>query len=397
MMDTRLGFLLAMLLIVTIPYLLWRVGRTERFAPLVVVQILTGIALGPGVMGDLYPIYYKTIFTGPVIQLLNGIAWWAVMLFVMLAGIELDLRAAWKDRAESFTVAGLAMIMPLFLGAGAATFLLHQGSWIGPKARDWQFVLGLAMACAVTALPILVIFLEKLGVLRSPLGQRVLRYASIDDLAIWLILAIILMDWSRLLHQAAFILGFMVAGFTIRWIMRRLPASDRWPVSLIWLVLCAYGADAAGLHFMVGAFLSGVVLDRAWFGNDALDRFRHHVLFALMPVFFLSTGLRTDWGVGGLEVMTAAGLLLLAAVAGKILGVMIAGEWFRWPRGESWVIGWLLQTKALIMIIFANILLDYQLILPGTFTALLLMAVMSTMLTIPMVDRSHFIRRGSRR
>jgi len=102
-----------------------------------------------------------------------------------------------------------------------------------------------------------------------------------------------------------------------------------------------------------------------------------------MPVYFLSTGLRTNWTVGGAAVFAAAGLLLTAAVAGKLLGVGLAGRILGWQRGEGWLIGWLLQTKALIMIIFVNILLDKQIITGASFTALLLMALGSTMLTIP--------------
>ena len=104
-----------------------------------------------------------------------------------------------------------------------------------------------------------------------------------------------------------------------------------------------------------------------------------------MPVFFLSTGLRTDWNVGGAAVFVAAAWLLVASVAGKLLGVHLAGRWLGWAPGESAVVGWLLQTKALIMIIFANVLLDKGVIAASTFTALLLMAVASTVLTVPMV------------
>jgi Kef-type K+ transport system membrane component KefB len=105
----------------------------------------------------------------------------------------------------------------------------------------------------------------------------------------------------------------------------------------------------------------------------------------VMPVFFLSTGLRTRWDVGGVAVFVAAAWLLAAAVAGKLLAAHLAGRILGWAQGEAGLIGWLLQTKALIMIIFANILLDKQVITNATFTALLLMAVASTMLTVPMV------------
>jgi Kef-type K+ transport system membrane component KefB len=241
------------------------------------------------------------------------------------------------------------------------------------------------MSCAVTALPILILFMEKLAILRQPLGQRILRYASLDDIAIWGVLAVILMDWHRVGKQALFLALFAAAAWGLRRAMLKLPAKDRWYVALIWLVVCAFGADWCGLHFMVGAFLAGVVMDAEWFDQDQMDLLRHHVLLVMMPVFFLSTGLRTSWGVGGSAVFLMAGVLLLASVAGKLAGVHLAGRILGWKPGEASLIGWLLQTKALIMIIFANVLLDKQIITADTFTALLLMAVGSTMLTIPVV------------
>jgi Kef-type K+ transport system membrane component KefB len=100
--------------------------------------------------------------------------------------------------------------------------------------------------------------------------------------------------------------------------MARCSESDRWYAVLIWLAVVSFGADWAGLHFMVGAFLAGAVLDAAWLGVERLDSLRHHVLLVLMPVFFLSTGLRTNWELGGTVVFLGAGLLLAASVGGKL-------------------------------------------------------------------------------
>ncbi|WP_306605277.1 cation:proton antiporter [Azonexus sp.] len=384
-MNTTELFLIAMILIFALPWLIWRIGRTEYYAPLVVVQILTGILLGPGVLGQAFPDYYSFVFTAPVIQSLNGIAWWAVMIFVMIAGIELDLRKAWAYRRESGITAGLALGVPLLLGSVAAGILLLADGWLGAQGLRWQFILGVGMACAVTALPILILFMEKLDVLRQPIGQRILRYASLDDIAIWGVLALILMDWSRVGKQLVFLLAFVVIGWLFHKLMARLVERDRWYVALIWLAVCGFGADWAGLHFMVGAFLAGAVMEAEWFDQEKMDLLRHHVLLVAMPVFFLSTGLRTNWTLGGETVFVAAALLLVASVAGKLIGVRIAGRILNWAPGEASIIGWLLQTKALIMIIFANILLDREIITSEAFTALLLMAVASTMLTVPMV------------
>lgn len=378
-------YLIALAIIFTIPYLIWRIGRTDYYAPLVVVQIIAGILLGPGILGRIYPDYYAFVFTQPVVQSLNGIAWWAVMVFVWIAGTELDLKKAWVHRRESTVTAGFALATPLLLGSLVAAGLSLQSGWMGPSGHRWQFVLGVGMACAVTALPILILLLEKLDILRQPVGQRMLRYASLDDIAIWGVLALILMDWQRVGMQVSFLLAFAVSSYAFRRLMVRLPESDRWYVGLIWLAVCSFGADWCGLHYMVGAFLAGAVMDSEWFDQKQMDQLRHHVLLVVMPVFFLSTGLKTNWNVGGEAVFVAAALLLVAAVAGKLIGVRIAGRILKWAPGEASIIGWLLQTKGLIMIIFANVLMDKGIIAAETFTALLLIAVASTMLTVPVV------------
>ncbi len=383
-MTTSEVFLIAMVIIFTVPYLIWRGLRTDYYAPLVVVQTFAGILLGPGVLGAAFPDYYDFVFRPPVVQALNGLALWAVTLFVWIAGVELDIGAAWRQRRETLFAAGAALGSPMILGCLAALFLVSP-AWMGSAAQPWQFVIAVGMSCAVTALPILVLLMDKLDMLRKPLGQRILRYASLDDIAIWTVLALIMLDWTRVGRQLAFLAAFALAAWLVRKLMARLPQTDRWYVGIIWLAACALGADWCGLHFMVGAFLSGAVLDAAWFGEEAIDSMRRNLLVIGMPVYFLSTGLRTDFAVGGATVLLVAAALLLISTIGKLAGTHLAGRFLGWQRGEASIIGWLLQTKGLIMIVFANVLLDQKLITNGTFTALLLMALGSTMLTVPLV------------
>jgi Kef-type K+ transport system membrane component KefB len=160
-MNTTELYLIAMLLVFSVPWFVWRVARTDYWAPLVVVQILTGILLGPGLLGAVFPEYYRFVFTPQVIGALNGVAWWAVMLFVFIAGVELDLSAAWEHKRESGITAGLALGAPLLLGCGAAWAMMAWPGWIGPAGAPWQFVLGVGMSCAVTALPILILLWKR--------------------------------------------------------------------------------------------------------------------------------------------------------------------------------------------------------------------------------------------
>ena len=139
--------------------------------------------------------------------------------------------------------------------------ILINPGWIGPKGEPWQAILGIGMACAVTALPILMLLMDRLAILRTPLGQRVLRYASLDDIAIWAVLAIILLDWSRMERQLGFICVFPVLAWAVRMAMRRLAEPERLRASMVWLA-------AAGLLHRLGHS------DKTGFA----DRFIDHVL-----------------------------------------------------------------------------------------------------------------------
>jgi Kef-type K+ transport system membrane component KefB len=193
------------------------------------------------------------------------------------------------------------------------------------------------------------------------------------------------MDWDRILHQGIFLAGYIMAAVVMRTYMPRLSHQDRWSISVIWLIVCALLADWAGLHYMVGAFLAGVIIDSEWFDQSQLDTFRHTVLLVLMPVFFLSTGLRTSWELGGSAVIAVAVILFIVQFISKQLGVRLAGVKLGWSVDETKIIGYLLQTKALIEIIFASVLLDKGIITSAMFTALLLMAILSTVVTTPLV------------
>jgi Kef-type K+ transport system membrane component KefB len=385
-MTTVQLFLLALFLIYIVPLSIWKFGRTDYFAPLVTIQILVGIVMGPGILGHLSQETYQIIFSPSVIQLLNGLAFWGVMIFVFLAGIELDLQGLKNKKTDTLIANIFAIGVPLIFGSICAIFLMKTfPDLAGPKASTWQFALGIGMASAVTALPILVLFMEKLKILRLPFGQRILRYASLGDIFLWSILGVILLDWTRLQLELLFLLTYFLAGFYFRKIIPKLKYDEKIYASLIWLILCALGADYCGMHFMVGAFLAGAFLEIDWFKKEKIDSLRLHVLILLMPIFFLSTGLKTHWELDSSIVIGIALIIFFVQLLGKFIGIKIAASLLGWKKGESSIVAWLLQTKALIEIIFVNILLDKEIISNQMFTVMLLMALISTMCTIPMV------------
>lgn len=381
------NYLLILLGIFTIPYFVWRLGKTDKYAPLVVVQILMGIIFGPGIFGHYLPKTYESVFSGDTIRMMSGVATWAVVLFVSTAGLEINLRAARNDWRETATTASFALFTPLIIGMPLVIFLSFNHRWIGDDAHKWQFVLSTGMALSVTALPILVLLLDRMKILKTDIGVRCLRYASFDDVAIWTVFAIIMLEWNRVARQAVFLLVYVAVSFAIRKYADRISQQDRLPMFLGWVVLCALLADWSGLHYIVGGFLAGLVIDEDWISEEVLSNLRKYVLLLLMPVFFLSTGLRTDWELGNPIVIMLAIVLFVVQAFGKITGIRLAALVNGWDRQEATTIGWLLQTKALIEIIFCTIMLDKGVISPQMFTALLFMAVFSTIATTPVVTK----------
>lgn len=381
-------FLVSLAIIFLFPYFFWKFFKTDNYMPLVVVQIVSGIILGPGLVGKNFPEFYNTIFTEDNIKVLSGIAWWGVMLFVWTAGVELNLKEAVNKKKDTLITALFALSTPLLFGSILALIISNYPGWMGQSANTWQFVFGIGMATAVTALPILILLMEKLNIFNKELGKRTLRYASLDDILIWAVLAIIIMDWQRVIRQIIFLPTFIVLSYILNKIMNKVKDHrDRWAIAMFWIIFIGFAADWSGLHYMVGAFLAGLAMKSDWFDKKEMQMFRNNVLLILMPIFFLITGLKTNWTVSGALVILVAIILLFTQFGSKVLGVSIAGKILKWKKTDALIIGVLLQTKALIEIIFCTVLLDKGIITSQMFTALLIMAVLSTMSTMPITRR----------
>jgi Kef-type K+ transport system membrane component KefB len=380
-------YLLIILGIFTIPYLIWKICKTDKYAPLVVVQIVCGVVFGPEIFGYFFPNQYSSIFTPDTIKFMTGVATWAVVMFVATAGVEVNLKAAKEDWKETVSTSAFALLTPLIISLPLAYFLSSSSRWMGEDSQRWQFSLSTGMTLSITALPILIILLEKMNILKHDIGIRCLRYASFDDIAIWTVFALILLEWDKVLKQMSFLCLYILISFAIRKFSNIVKQQDRLPFFLMWIALCALVADWSGLHYIVGGFLAGLVINEDWLGEETVVQFRKYVLLLIMPIFFLSTGLRTDWELKNPIVIGLAVTLFIVQAFGKMLGIRLSAILNGWNKQDATTIGWLLQTKALIEIIFCSVMLDKGIISAQMFTALLFMAVFSTIATTPIVTR----------
>lgn len=380
------SYLAAILVIMIVPYALWRLLRTDNYVPLVIMQIIIGILIWPALLWGMYPDIYSRIFTKDVLFSLQWVAILWVLHFVWSTGLEIDFSAFKKNKLDTLVTSFSAFIVPfIFWCLISYIFLQYNPTWKGEAFQVWQFVVAGWLTVSVTAIPILWLFLEKFQILHKELWQKIMRYASLDDFYIWVILAIILLKVDIIVAQLLFILGFVFCSFFIRKIILSLPSSDRIFVAIIWLYGVSFFSEFCWLGYILWAFIAWVVLDKNLFLEDQIENLRKISLLVLMPIFFMLTGLKTTFAVGSYTLIIVAMIYTLVSVFWRIYGIYIASKILKWKTNDVYTIGTLLQTKGLIEVIFITVLLHEGIISSDFFTAMLIMAILSTCLTQPML------------
>jgi Kef-type K+ transport system membrane component KefB len=191
-LSAKVSFLAIALIIVLIPWVLWRIGIVRRFAPLAVVQILVGVILGPSCLGQLAPEFHAVLFTRPVLATLDGVASLGVLLYVFVTGLHLNMASLGHDSRRLGVIALGSVSVPLLLGLGAGCWMLSSvPGALGPVGDRTAFIVAVAICLAVTALPVLAAVLQEMGLLKSRLGQIALALAALNDVALWITLAVL--------------------------------------------------------------------------------------------------------------------------------------------------------------------------------------------------------------
>jgi Kef-type K+ transport system membrane component KefB len=402
-------FLLQALLVLVVPALVWHMARLRRLVPLAVVQILTGIVLGPSLLGRLLPGTLGPLIAPDALAPLSGIATLAVLLFAFVTGLHLE-PGQLRGRGPGFLALGIgSTALPALLGAlvGLPLAWAHP-DLPGAHAGDGTFAAAVGIAAGVTALPVLGAILREMGLLERPLGRLALACAAVSDALLWLLLALLLAQVAgtqaeggqgpvALLAGPAYALFLLVVARPLlaRLAARHIGDGDPGDLGLVAACAAALGSaaitEALGLHHILGAFLAGAVTPKAlrW---PLLLRLETPVAVMLMPFFFVLTGLRTVIEPASASFLMAFLLTTLAATAGKLGGTALLAR----AAGEPWptalALGALMQTKGLIEVVVLTILLDAGVIGPPAFSALVLMALVSTAATMPLTRL--FLRRG---
>jgi Kef-type K+ transport system membrane component KefB len=366
-----------------------------------VVQILVGIALGPSLFGWLAPNYYQLFFSSQALSQLSGIASVAVLFFGLITGLHLEPSTFLRNGRAFTLVAVASVVVPTALGFLAGLWIArHRPEVLGSRGTAIQFAEAFGICTGVTALPVLGAILLEMDLLRQRIGHLALGIAGFNDMALWILLGLLLTSVAGQASEGPnallcmIILPVYIAGMATvlppllrRVLLARMKNGEIHESGLA--IVCAVTIGSAlitqtlGLHYILGAFVAGAIMPEET-RKAILNRIQVMTLGLLMPFFFLLTGLRTlvdPTSSVFLEVFViATAVATIGKLGGTALACRIVGE--SWPHALG--LGALLQTKGLMEVIVLTTLLDAGIISGSVFSALILMAVVSTALAMPL-------------
>ncbi|XP_020113734.1 cation/H(+) antiporter 19-like isoform X1 [Ananas comosus] len=358
--------------------------------PRVVAEIIGGILLGPSALGRSSR-FMKAVFPKQSLTVLDTVANIGLLFFLFLVGLELDLRAIRRTGKSALAIALAGISLPFVLRATVVK-----------GARQGPFLVFMGVALSITAFPVLARILAELKLLTTDIGGVAMSAAAVNDVVAWVLLALAvalsgsgspLVALWVLLTAAAFIAALaLLLRPALAWMARRSPEGE--PVRELYIcatlsaVLAAgFVTDAIGINALFGAFVVGIIVPKDGpFAGVLIEKVEDLVSGLFLPLYFVSSGLKTD--VATIRGARSWGLLALVvanACLGKIGGTFLAARLARVPARESLTLGFLMNTKGLVELIVLNIGLDRKVLNDESFAILVLMALVTTFLTTPVV------------
>lgn len=393
--------LLTQIIIIALAARLMGAAAGRLGQPAVIGEIAAGILLGPSLLGVLWPSAMAHLFPPASLPVLRILADVGVILFMFVVGMQTRLEHVRDVAACAMLVSHASIALPFVLGVGLALFIFRSMAPSGVGFVPFALFMGVGMS--ITAFPVLARILEETRLSGTPLGTIALTCAAVADAAAWCLLALVIAIVTAnapatTLRTIGLVVGFAAAMLLIvrpalTRLIRRLEARsgeltlERFAVVLALIFVSALATETIGIHSLFGAFLAGLVIPpRAAFRAELRRTLEAFTSVALLPIFFAYTGLRTQvLLVGG---PTGAAILLAAlavAVAGKLGGSMLAARISGLDWRSSFALGALMNTRGLVELIVLNIGYDLGVLSAEVFAALVLVALLTTIMTVPLL------------
>jgi Kef-type K+ transport system membrane component KefB len=375
--------------------------------PKVIAEIVGGILLGPSAFGRNKK-YLHRIFPTWSTPILESIANIGLLFFLFLVGLELDLRSIRRSSKRAFGIALAGILLPFSCGIGVA-FVLRKTIDGADTVGYAQFLVFMGVSLSITAFPVLARILAELKLLTTQVGETAMAAAAFNDVAAWILLALavalsgdgkggnnkspLISIWVLLSGTAFVTFMFVIMRPAMKWVAKRCsPQQDVVDEAYICLTLAGvmvsgFITDLIGIHSIFGAFVFGLAIPKGGnFAGRLIERIEDFVAGLLLPLYFASSGLKTDVAkIRGAEAWGLLVLVISTACAGKILGTFAVAMMFMMPVRESLTLGVLMNTKGLVELIVLNIGKEKKVLNDETFAILVLMALFTTFITTPTV------------
>jgi len=370
--------------------------------PQVMGEMVAGILLGPSLLGWVAPGVSAALFPPASLSYLNALSQVGLVVFMFVVGLALDPSELKGYGHAAVLTSHVSIVAPFCLGGLTALYLYPRLSDDGVTFTGFALFMGSAMS--ITAFPVLARILSERGLVRSRMGTMAIACAAVDDVTGWCILAYIVVlvrvthsgrpAWVTIAGSLAYV-SLMLFG-----VRRILPAferafrkrdklSDDLVAVIVVLVLAsALATEWLGIHLLFGAFLMGAIMPKTpEFTRYLLHKFESVTVVLLLPLFFAFTGLRTRIGVGGGgSIWLYSAIVIVVAITGKLGGSMLAARLAGMPWRESASLGILMNTRGLMELVILNIGLDIGVISPVMFSIMVLMALVTTFMTTPLLE-----------
>ena len=399
--DVLAEVLLALAIIVLMARFAGRFVERYLRQPPVMGEILAGVMLGPSVLGALSSDAYVFLMPPEAAPYLGIVAKIGVVLFMFLVGVELDAGPIRRHPHSTLAISHASVIAPFVLGTALALVLYAPYAIGGTSFTVFSLFLGVSMS--VTAFPVLARILTDRKMQHTPLGVTAIACAAVDDATAWCLLALVsgvaaaqLGDVAR---TAAFVALYVVVMFVAvrplaRWLSARVEnAAGPMSATMLAVVMgvmlfSAVTTEWIGIHALFGAFLFGCFIPHdSRLAAHVHSRVQDLVVVLLLPIFFAFTGLRTEIGLmGTVRDWLFCGLIVVVATAGKFGGSVVAARLSGLGWRDASAIGILMNTRGLMQLIVLNVGLDMGILSPTLFAMLIVMALVTTFATAPLLD-----------
>lgn len=397
-LTSPLAIIIVQVVTVIVAARLIGLGARRLKQPMVIAEIVAGIVLGPSLLGWLAPHASAVVFPASSMGMLGTISQLGLILFMFLVGLELDPDLLKKRVHASVAISHTSILVPFVLGALLALRL--HGSLAPDRATLLSFTLFMGAAMSITAFPVLARILVERRLLRTKVGAITIACAAVDDVTAWCILAFVVSFVRSTDIRGAIVTTVLALGYVGLMIFVARPALARVTertklglsqnivaVVLVGLFVSSFVTELIGIHALFGAFLFGSIVPKGAFVQALAEKLEDVVVVFLLPLFFAYSGLRTQ--IGLLDTPSAwltCGVITAAACIGKFGGSAVAARFTGLGWRESSAIGILMNTRGLMELVALNIGLDLGVISPKLFAMMVIMALVTTFVTTPLLQ-----------